>query len=1093
MQLDFRFIFVKNTNLMQRFILTVLLLLATLTGFAQQINVTGVVKDAATGETVIGASVLIKGTTTGTVTSLDGEFSINVKVGQEVVVSSLGYDSYTFKPTNAGRVVITLNSSSEFLEETVVVGYGTTKKANLTGAVDQVTSEVFAGRPSSNATQMLVGAIPNLNITLSDGKPSRSADYNIRGTTSIGGGGSALILIDGVEGDPALLNPDDIESVSVLKDAASASIYGSRATFGVVLITTKSASKEAGKFNFNYNGNVSFMTPTNLPDIVDDGYVYASLFQQAYRGYYGYDPSGFNTSMSFSQSWLDDFKYRKQNGITDEVVLDEAGNYVYYGNTNYYDLIYKPFTLSHTHNVSVSGNTNKLNYYLSGRLYKYDGIITYNPDEYKTVSLRAKATIKPFEWLKIWENLSFNYEDNHIPASHNQKNNGLFLRAIQDNGAVCSPVFNPDGTLTQAGAYSIGGLVTGGNYTDKFRNQVTTTTGAKAEFFNKSFSLNADFTFRSNWYNNTKKNTVVSYSPAPGKTVWVGTPGTNDYMQETWYRAAYMSANAFAEYAKVWNDKHDFKALAGYNFERSVGKISDLLRYGLITNTAESINLALGENFTSYATESRWRSAGIFARINYSYDDRYLIELNARYDGSSKFPTNQQWGIFPSVSAAWRVSGEHWWNVNPNILSSLKIRGSWGELGNANVGVYSFIETFNIDNLSYVIDGVSKPRITSIPSQIPDGLTWETSRTIDGGIDVGFYNGKINLTADYYVRNTLDMYTVGPTLPDTYGASAPKGNYADLVTRGFELSLSYDDSFKLGAHNLNVGFKATLADNRSFITRYNNPTKSLGDYYVGQEIGEIWGYEFGGIFNSQELIDNFYGPGVPYVNRLFQINDGYTTRVGDVIIKDFNHNGLIDKGANTVDDPGDQKIIGNKSPRYRYSFSLNFEWNGIYASAMFQGIGKQDWYPSGESIIWGQYHRPYGNALAWTVRNAWSEDNPNSYLPKYSGYYRIFFSGVNRVDRYVMNAAYLRLQNLQVGYNLPKKVVKKIGLSGLGIYFSGENLFTWAPIYRLTTDVDIVTATQGSDQDLGNGKDNFGDGNNQTSFRTFSIGLIIKI
>ena len=232
---------------MQRFILTVLLLLATLTGFAQQINVTGVVKDTATGETVIGASVLIKGTTTGTVTSLDGEFSINVKVGQEVVVSSLGYDSYTFKPTSAGRMVITLNSSSEFLEETVVVGYGTTKKANLTGAVDQVTSEVFAGRPSSNATQMLVGAIPNLNITLSDGKPSRSADYNIRGATSIGGGGSALILIDGVEGDPALLNPDDIESVSVLKDAASASIYGSRATFGVVLITTKSASKEAGK------------------------------------------------------------------------------------------------------------------------------------------------------------------------------------------------------------------------------------------------------------------------------------------------------------------------------------------------------------------------------------------------------------------------------------------------------------------------------------------------------------------------------------------------------------------------------------------------------------------------------------------------------------------------------------------------------------------------------------------------------------------------------------------------------------------------------------------------------------------------------
>ena len=340
-----RVTFAKNHMIMQRFILTLLLSVLGITGYAQQVNISGVVKDAVTGETVIGASVLIKGTMDGTVTSLDGDFSINAKSGQEIVVSSIGYEDYSFKVAGADRVIINLKPSSEFLEETVVVGYGTMKKANLTGAVDQVTSEVFAGRPSSNATQMLVGAIPNLNITLSDGKPSRSADYNIRGTTSIGGGGSALILIDGVEGDPALLNPDDIESVSVLKDAASASIYGSRATFGVVLITTKNASKEAGKFNFNYNGNVSFMTPTNLPDIVDDGYVYASLFQKAYRGYYGYDPSGFNTSMSFSQSWLDDFKYRKQNGITDEVVLDEAGNYVYYGNTNYYDLIYKPFTL----------------------------------------------------------------------------------------------------------------------------------------------------------------------------------------------------------------------------------------------------------------------------------------------------------------------------------------------------------------------------------------------------------------------------------------------------------------------------------------------------------------------------------------------------------------------------------------------------------------------------------------------------------------------------------------------------------------------------------------------------------------------------
>jgi len=1078
---------------MQRFILSLLLGLLTVTGFAQKIKVTGIVKDAVTGESAIGAGVLIKGTNEGTVTSVDGEFSLMAAPGQEIVVSLLGYDDYTFKVSGPGPVSIGLSTSSEFLNDAIVVGYGSVKRANLTGAVDQVSSEVFEGRPSSNATQMLVGAIPNLNITLTDGKPSRSAEFNIRGTTSVGGGGSALVLIDGVEGDPALLNPDDIESVSVLKDAASASIYGSRATFGVVLITTKDAAKEAGKFNFSYNGNYSILKPCNLPNIVDDGYVYASLFRDAYYNYYGIMPSSINSSMEFSQAWLDEFLRRKQKGIKEEVAIDESGRYVYYGNTNYYDVVYKPFTFAQTHNLSTSGTTGKIDYYLSGRIYKYDGIINFNPDEYFTTSLRAKVTARPTSWLKIWENISFNYEKNHIPSNHNQNNVGLFLRTIQDEGHVCSVIYNPDGTYTKSAAMTVGGLIDGNCFTDKVRNEMTSTTGLRAEFFDHSLRLNADFTYRASWYDNMKKNAMVSYSEAPGEISWIGTPGANDFVQETWYRSGYIATNIYAEYAKVWKDRHDFKALVGFNWERSTGKIVEVLRYGLISSDVQSINMAMGDNFSLYSYESRWRTAGFFARLNYAYDERYLIELNGRYDGSSKFPTNQQWGFFPSVSAAWRVSKEHWWKVNPISVSNMKVRFSWGELGNGNVSPFSYVEKFGFSNLSNIIDGEGKRRITSIPGQIPDGLTWETSRTLDGGIDIGFYKGKINLTADYYERNTLNMYTVGPSLPDTYGASAPKGNYADLITRGFEVSASYDDSFRVGGHELNLGIKASLADNRTFITRYNNPTKSLSDYYEGQEVGEIWGFQFGGFFESQEQIDNFYGPGDPYVNRIIQINNGYVSKPGDVILKDNNGNHLIDKGAETADDPGDMVRVGNKHPRFHYSFSANLEWNGIYISAMFQGIGKQDWYPSGESVIWGQYHRPYGHALAWTVNNAWTPENPNSYLPKYSGYYRIFFSGQHKVDKYVMNAAFCRLQNLQIGWNLPHKWVKRIGLNGLGIYFSGENLYTWSPIYNLTTDIDIVTATQGSDKDFGVEGNNYGDGNSLPSLRTFSFGLTIKI
>ncbi len=1059
-----------------------------------EVDVNGVVLDDATGETIIGASVLVKGSSTGSITDLDGAFSFKAPKGQEIVVSSLGYADYVFTASSSSKLTIRLKTSSEYLEDVVVVGYGSVKRANLTGAVDQVSSEVFEGRPAANATQMLVGAIPNLNISLSDGKPSRTADFNIRGTTSVGGGGSALVLIDGVEGDPSLLNPDDIESVSVLKDAASASIYGSRATFGVVLITTKSASEDAGKFNFNYSGNISFLSPTNLPNIIEDGYVYASLFRDAYYNYYGYEPVTFlNGDMSWNQDWMDEFKHRKSYRIPGDTAIGDDGKYVYYGNTNYYKLIYKPFTLAHTHNLSASGTTGKLDYYLSGRLYKYDGILNYNPDVYQTTALRAKVTARPYKWLKIWENMSYNHEKNHIPASDNGTNSGNFLRSIQDNGRVCSPLYNPDGTLTFTGAAAIGGLVQGNTYTDKLRDTFTTTTGVKASFFDDSFSVNADFSYKINWYNNKKKKATISYSDAPGHIDYIGTPGVNDYVNETWYRGDYMSVNAYAEYKKIFGGKHDFHALLGYNFERQTGKTVETLRYGLLANNVESINLALSETMTNWSHESMWRTSGVFARINYAYDERYLLEINGRYDGSSKFPSNQQWGFFPSVSVAWRLSREHWWKVDPKIISNVKFRGSWGELGNGNVAAYSYLERFSFSTLSNVIDGEAKRRMTSIPSQIPDNLTWETSRTVDGGIDLGFFNGCINLSADYYVRNTLNMYTVGPTLPDTYGADPPKGNYADLVTRGFEVSLGYDGSFPVGGHNLNVGVKASLSDNRSFITRYNNPTKSLTDYYEGQEIGEIWGYQFGGFFDSLYQVNNYYGPGRPYVNNIMQLNEGYSTKAGDVILVDRNGNQIIDKGSNTVDDPGDQIRIANKHPRYLYSFSLSLEWNGIYASAMFQGVGKQDWYPSGESIIWGQYHRPYGNALAWTINNAWTPEHKDAFLPKYTGYYRIFFTSANKVDRYVMDASYLRLQNVQIGWNMPSKWFKKAGISGIGIYFAGENLFTWAPIYNLTTDIDIVTATKGGDVDLTPSGTNSGDGNSQTSLRTFSIGLTIKI
>ena len=340
---------------MKRLLYVIVLLFAAVMpwGASAQDNgavLSGTIIDSKTDEPLIGASVLIKGTTTGSITDLDGNFSIKVEDGMNLVISCIGYEDCTYVVGQQRQgVIIKMKESAEFLEEVVVVGYGTVKKENLSGAVDQVSSETFENRPVANTTQMLQGAVPNLNISLADGKPNSSASYNVRGKTSIGAGGSALILIDGVEGDPAMLNPNDIESVSVLKDAASAAIYGSRAPYGVVLITTKSAKEDAGKFQLTYSGNVSVQQPTNMPNIVDDGYVYADMFYKAWYGNRFSEPTAFNKSQEYSSTWLKTFKQRNKAGNPVATVVQPDGKYVYYGNENYYDLLYKDNVLAQTH------------------------------------------------------------------------------------------------------------------------------------------------------------------------------------------------------------------------------------------------------------------------------------------------------------------------------------------------------------------------------------------------------------------------------------------------------------------------------------------------------------------------------------------------------------------------------------------------------------------------------------------------------------------------------------------------------------------------------------------------------------------------
>lgn len=1018
-------------------------------------------------------------------TDIDGKFSLEVAPDAVLTISFIGYIPKEITLKGEKELKVVLIEDTQTLDEVVVVGYGTQKKVNLTGAVEQVTSEVFDNRSVPNVTQALQGSIPNLNIQLTDGKPTRSASYNVRGTTSIGQGGSALVLIDGVEGDPSMLNPNDIASVSVLKDAASAAIYGARGTFGVVLITTKEPTKD--KTSITYSGNFAMQKPVTVPDFVTDGYEYASHFYEAYHAWNNYsaDPKNINKTQEFSLGWLEDFKNRKEQGITDEVTVDATGKYVYYGNEDYYDALYKKTTFAQDHNLSVTGNNGKLNYYVSGRFYGYDGLFRYNTDDYKMMNLRAKGSVQVFDWLKIENNMDFSNMDYHNPI--NVGEGGSIWRNISDEGHPTSPIFNPDGSLTFSAAYSVGDFIYGKNGIDTNNKVLKNTTGFTASFLENKLHVRGDFTFRNTDEGQTQRRVPVPYSTYEGQTVELSTK-YND-LKESNMRTEYIATNLYADYEDTFGDAHYFKGMIGYNYEQSTYKSTYVQRNGLLLDDSENINLALGDAITTSGGYNRWRVAGGFFRLNYAFKDRYLLEVNGRYDGSSKFPTDQQWAFFPSVSGGWRVSEEAFWKVNPELFSNLKIRASYGSLGNGNVSPYSFLELLSISTSDRVLNGL-KNKYTSAPAVMPDGLTWETATTTDVGLDFGMLNNRLQFNGDYYIRKTTDMYTVGKTLPDVFGASSPKGNYADMTTKGWEITLTWRDQFTLAEKPFNYEIRGTLSDYISTIDRYNNQTGNLNDYYAGKRVGEIWGYVTEGLFKDQADIDSHAD------QTLIQSSSQRVTYPGDVKIKNLNGDHVIDYGNNTLKDHGDKTVIGNTLPRYAYSINLSGDWNNFFLSAFFQGVGKQDWYPSSECIFWGQYNRPYNNMPTWHQGNYWTEDNTDAYLPRYAGYNESLKSTPQ--TRYLQNVAYIRLKNLQFGYTLPQPIISKAKLQNVRVYISAENLWCWSPLYKHTRDLD-VTNIYGSDPDLTdadmssglNGNRGSGDGNSYPQMKSVSLGLSV--
>jgi len=1031
------------------------------------------------GDPVIGATVKEEGTNNGVISDIDGKFSIKVHSGAHLNVSYVGMLTKTIPVTEKSFLNITLTEDSKTLEEVVVVGYGTQKRVNLTGAISTVSSKDLIDRPASTATHMLQGKVPGLNITTSAGNPGNGASINIRGTNSINGG-SPLVLIDGVEGDLYRVNPADIESISIIKDASSAAIYGARASFGVVLVTTKDGDE--GKVRVSYNGRFGWTKPTVSVDYETRGYysvLTANVFWNAYTGvnYMNY------TEDDMLELWL------RRNDKTEDpsrpwtVVKDRNGRptYHYYANTDFWHHLFQENKPLMNHDISISGGTKKMKYFLSGGYNQEEGMIKKNTDKFNKMNFRSKISFDINDYVNISNNTAFFHSKYTFP---NGGGSNWYFDTSQTHGLACFPTQNPDGTSIVSHAFNgyrvMNGLLalrdkgkhTSGDRTDDF----STTTELTVTPI-KGLELKGNFTYNVNNRRIMNRYVPTEYSQYPGEVEILDEPSLymeNRLKEETDYEH-YLATNLYATYSGSFLQKHNYKVTAGFNYETKYMKYTSSYGYNLMSETLNDFNL-IGEDSEGERRmevkggQNEYALAGYFGRINYDYAGKYLLELSGRYDGSSRFSSKDRWGFFPSASVGWRLSEESFMDPAKSWLSNLKFRYSYGNLGNQQVGYYDYIRTVNINTQSYLFGG-KLPSSASISAPVSGNLTWEVVEHHNLGLDASFFNNRLNFTGEYYIRNTKDMLTAGISLPAVYGTSSPKMNSADMQTKGYELSLGWQDMFKLAGKPFSYQVNLTFNDYISKITKFNNPEKAFAKkYYEGMRIGEIWGYHIDGMFATDEEAAN-YQVDQRRVNDIINSSSGSLKglHAGDLRFADLDGDNIISTGEDTVDDPGDRRIIGNSEPRYQYGANMAFQWCGFDFSIFFQGIGRMDWYPASEAeLFWGPFNRPYATFLPKNfLEQCWSEDNPNAYFPRPRAY--VAFDNLgnqNREltaanDRYLQNIGYCRLKNLTIGYSLPKQWTQKIGIDLLRVYFSGENLAYWS---GLKTDyIDPEQARRGGD------------------------------
>jgi len=1010
----------------------------------QTTTATGVVKDAL-GETVIGASVVVKGTTNGTITDFDGNFSIpDVKKGAIIQISFVGYQTqevvWEGKPLN-----IVLKDDTQALEEVVVVGFGSQKKADLTGAVSQVKmDEVLGDRPVINATAALQGAMPGLMVSGSS-SPGQSKSFQIRGDLSINGG-APLVLIDNVEGDLSALNPDDIESVSVLKDAASAAIYGARAAGGVILVTTKRPKNDT-KFQFNYSFNQGWEKSIGRPEqasLMDyiDAYEEAGYSKQYWAG---------NGQISTWCELLQQYNAGTLQGVHENGIYKHSDGAVYYLKEGDPQGNALDTGVLSNHNLSVSGGTNKLRFRISGNYSYENGPMITDKDKFTRKALSAFISADITKWYT--QEITMYYTDTKRSALSSNIRDPFATRLISwyPEGNMPGEILGKDQDYiidSPRNSYLV-------SPTSSTRNSIPRIQVKSIIKPLKNWDIVAEYTFNKKNYKYKNYTGLMEYADVQLAVKKLPTSGIDTYtinQEETKYNAL----NLYSTY-KLELGKHKASVMVGFNQESSWWGYLNTSVDEQSVPTVPSFDGGTGtknirEGYSEYAIR------GAFGRLTYSFADKYLLTANMRYDGSSKFPKNNRFGFFPSVSVGWRLGQEKFMNWSREYLDDFKLRASYGSIGNQNIDPYGYIASMGIGQSTTWLDGGDKITYIGVPGLVRANYTWETVTTLDFGFDLNMFRNRLNVVFDWYKRDTKDMLSEGVELPSSVGTTAPLQNVADMTTKGWELNVTWRD--RIGDWNYSVGFN--LYDSKSEITKFNNKSGNIGTYHVGYYyLNDIWGYISDGYYGIEDFEPEQAKTGTWVLKEGVVKLNGYTPQPGDEKFKDLNGDGIINTGAGTFENPGDRKIIGDSTPRYQFGANMSVGYKGFDLSVMLQGVGKRDYtlgghalFPFGGGGADGVFHPVYYNQTDYWKAISYDPADPNYMVPENPNarLFRIYGQAANSEsntrssDKYLQDASYMRIKNMTLSYTFPKNWIEKIHLNQLRLYVSVENFATFTDL-----------------------------------------------